>query len=1512
MTESKQSADGMEVASGNMSGDAQSPLEAGGLSNEDMDKADVEVDEVEDGSPLEEPAGKPERLRQRSVRKPSYAEDADEDMDWESDDAREKDIEQSSSKKKKKKQKADSCSVCGLGDKLISCSTCPEAYHLGCLNPPFKVAPRGRWSCPQCVDPLSEIEKFLDCQMRAPASSDDTVNPSSESLTRQYLVKWKSRSHLHCSWVPEVELERAVKVYSGLKMKLNNFRRQMDSTRGLNALEDDWAPVRSEWTTVEKVLDSRQTGNVKEFLVKWKELGYDDISWEVEEDIATFQAQIDRFNKIKSRRAITPKKRKGAGNDREVFKKRKDFKAFDETPKCLTGGVLHPYQLEGLNFLRFAWQQGQHVILADEMGLGKTIQSISFLASLMDEGVSLPHLVVAPLSTLRNWEREFSTWTPQINVVMYVGSGQSRAVIRELEFYLPKDKAPPKKKKQKKKPVSVKQSKQDRIKFDVLLTSYEMINLDSTVLKSIKWECLIVDEGHRLKNKDSKLFQTLHQYTTRHRVLLTGTPLQNNLDELFMLMHFLDAGKFARLEDFQEQFKDLSQEEQVGRLHKMLAPHLLRRVKKDVMKDLPPKKELILRVELSPLQKDYYKAILTRNYQLLSRRGGPQISLNNVVMELRKLCGHPYLLPGVEEEMKKAKDTYRQLLEASGKLLLMDKMMVKLKAEGHRVLIYSQFKIMLDIIEDWLSLKKWSYERIDGNISGAERQIRIDRFNAPNSKRFCFLLSTRAGGLGINLATADTVIIYDSDWNPHADLQAMARAHRLGQTNKVMIYRLVTRGTIEERMMQMTKKKMVLEHLVVGRLKNQQVLNQEELDDILRYGAKELFADENDENKKSQQIHYDDAAIDRLLDRSQIEDDEVAPDEEDTDLLKAFKVANFEYVGEEETSKEAVGNQDSKELDPEAKAKYWDELLKQRYEEQQQRDAAAELGKGKRARKQVVPSIEDDLAGMASVSSDDEDEEPATDTAGLETGISVKETTDGSEKRLPIPKKKPKVESSETPGPTPLIQGEGKSLKILGFNRKQRAAFVQILMRFGLGDFSWSEFLPRMKPKTAEEIKEYGTLFLTHIAEDISESPTFSDGVPKEGLRIQDVLVRLAILHLIQDKVKDFRDGSTTPLFSDDVYKRHPSLVNARFWKESQDWKLLQAILKHGYGRWQEIIDDAQLELKSFISKELQLPSSGSGLVLDGSRSPTKMLVQEITRIPKEEDPKQAVGMNSIQAAGQDDAGTGSSNADRQEDQRIHKRMVEFLKKRVALLEKALNVEYHQESMDEQKGEDENAEDVSLIDTQDAGNDAQMDLPRHQSPVLILLAPEEISAHAYDNEPRRLEVARIFNEICKMVNECEGDAAETYTGNKAAGVRLRKSSRQIDGLCIDMRKAFVALHPSGAPTERCTSDQSVFGTSILGEDADALSEENDEDMDVELDSDGDVPPTAFRSLQKQEACQSSDRQQTVLENINSLYSPNTGLRGGTDLTAMGGVPALSTPQNSNIPRWSSSVVVLDD
>ena len=238
---------------------------------------------------------------------------------------------------------------------------------------------------------------------------------------------------------------------------------------------------------------------------------------------------------------------------------------------------------------------------------------------------------------------------------------------------------------------------------------------------------------------------------------------------------------------------------------------MLRRLKADVLKSMPTKSEFIVRVELSPLQKKYYKYILTRNYEALNpKSGGATCSLLNIMMDLKKCCNHPYLFPaGAEEAPLAGGGNYevQALIKAAGKLVLLSKMLKLLKTQGHRVLIFSQMTRMLDILEDYLEGEGYKYERIDGAITGALRQEAIDRFNAPGAPQFVFLLSTRAGGLGINLATADTVIIYDSDWNPHNDIQAFSRAHRIGQTNKVMIYRFVTRNSVEERVTQVPRGK---------------------------------------------------------------------------------------------------------------------------------------------------------------------------------------------------------------------------------------------------------------------------------------------------------------------------------------------------------------------------------------------------------------------------------------------------------------------------------------------------------------------------------------------------------------------------------------------------------------------------------------------------------------------------------------------------------------------------------
>ncbi|KAK9068358.1 hypothetical protein SSX86_012470 [Deinandra increscens subsp. villosa] len=1325
-----------------------------------------------------------ERLRVRSDSKPRYSVDESDD---ESDLLGKSKISEQFQRIVRDDAVEESCNSCGESGNLLVCETCTYEYHPKCLVPPLKAPLPTTWRCPKCVNPLNDIEKILDCEMRPTVADDSDASKlgSKQIFVKQYLVKWKGLSYLHCTWVPEKEFIKAYKELPRLRTKVNNFRKQMPVG---NNSEDDFVAIRPEYTMVDRILACRQEEDEeKEYYVKWVGLNYDECYWESESDISSFQQQIENFNRLQSRYRKFRKQKSNFRDGVDSKKKSKEFLQFEKSE-------LHPYQLEGLNFLRFSWSKQTHVILADEMGLGKTIQSIAFLASLYEENVS-PHLVVAPLSTLRNWEREFATWAPHMNVVMYVGTAAARTVIRDYEFYFPRSH---KKDKKKKSSHGMTESNQERIKFDVLLTSYEMINIDNGSLKAIHWETMIVDEGHRLKNKDSKLFSALKQFNTRHRTLLTGTPLQNNLDELFMLMHFLDAGKFGSLEEFQEEFKDINQEEQVSRLHKMLAPHLLRRLKKDVMKKLPPKKELILRVELSSKQKEYYKAILTRNYQLLTRRGGAHISLINVVMELRKLCCHPFMLEGVEPE--DTNEFYKQLSETSGKLQLLDKMMVKLKEQGHRVLIYTQFQHMLDLLEDYCNNKKWLYERIDGKVSGGERQVRIDRFNAAGSSRFCFLLSTRAGGLGINLATADTVIIYDSDWNPHADLQAMARAHRLGQKNKVMIFRLITRGTIEERMMELTKKKMVLEHLVVGKLKNQNI-NQEELDDIIRYGSKELFADENDEATKSRQIHYDDAAIDRLLNRDYTEEENAAMDDTEEDgFLKAFKVANFEYIDEAESIMEEEIQEPLAENKNAAnnieKSSYWEELLKDKYEVHKVEEFNS-MGKGKRSRKQMVSVEDDDLAGLEDVSSDADD--------NYEVELSDGENSGGlAPSRKPY-RKKTRVDNAES---LPLMEGEGRAFRVLGFNQSQRAQFVQILMRscydtnliismnsmnikfvevycrFGVGDFDWAEFTSRLKQKSYEEIKVYGTLFLSHISEDITDAATFSDGIPKEGLRIEDVLVRIAVLLLVRDKVKYSSENPSAPLFTDDIICRYPGLRGLKFWKDEHDRTLLRAVLKHGYGKWQAIVDDKDLRILEVIGQELNLPSVN--LSVPGASQP------QVTAPAGG-----SLDGQTVASGGQPQDPAASNNA-LYHFREMQRRVVEFVKKRVILLEKGLNAEYQKEYFGDEKPNEIRSDDMDaeqkVVDRPTASQNGTSSQMTGQLPQIKAISAEEISAAACDDKTDRLAMAHLYNElkdyfsiwiyyVCARYLEGNAvDSVETYMAKKPAGLNLKKNLQPLEAI----------------------------------------------------------------------------------------------------------------------------------
>ncbi|XP_010247117.1 PREDICTED: chromatin structure-remodeling complex protein SYD isoform X2 [Nelumbo nucifera] len=462
-----------------------------------------------------------------------------------------------------------------------------------------------------------------------------------------------------------------------------------------------------------------------------------------------------------------------------------------EQPTCLQGGKLREYQMNGLRWLVSLYNNNLNGILADEMGLGKTVQVIALICYLMetknDRG---PFLVVVPSSVLPGWESELSFWAPGINKIAYAG--------------------PPEERRRLFKDMIVHQ------KFNVLLTTYEylMNKHDRPKLSKIQWHYIIIDEGHRIKNASCKLNADLRHYQSYHKLLLTGTPLQNNLDELWALLNFLLPNIFNSSEDFSQWFNKpfessgdnspdealLSEEENlliINRLHQVLRPFVLRRLKHKVENELPEKIERLVRCEASAYQKLLMKRVEDNLGSIGNSKGR---SVHNSVMELRNICNHPYLsqLHADEVDSFIPKHYLPPIVRLCGKLEMLDRLLPKLKATDHRVLFFSTMTRLLDVMEEYLHWKRYKYLRLDGHTSGNERGALIEEFNRPDSPAFIFLLSIRAGGVGVNLQAADTVIIFDTDWNPQVDLQAQARAHRIGQKRDVLVLRLETVRTVEE------------------------------------------------------------------------------------------------------------------------------------------------------------------------------------------------------------------------------------------------------------------------------------------------------------------------------------------------------------------------------------------------------------------------------------------------------------------------------------------------------------------------------------------------------------------------------------------------------------------------------------------------------------------------------------------------------------------------------------------
>ncbi|KAM9483665.1 chromodomain-helicase-DNA-binding protein 6 isoform 2-T2 [Clarias gariepinus] len=698
-------------------------------------------------------------------------------------------------------------------------------------------------------DEANIIEKILS--VRTVKKETFPGEPAEES--EEFYVKYRNFSYLHCKWATLEELEKDPRIHQKIK-RFRNKQAQMKHI--FSELDEDL--FNPDYVEVDRVLEiaittDTETGEeVTHYLVKWCSLSYEESTWELQEDVDP--VKIREFEELKKIPELTPVERPSP----------EKWQKLEQSREYRNGNQLREYQLEGMNWLLFNWYNRKNCILADEMGLGKTIQSITFLYEIFLMGLRGPFLIIAPLSTITNWEREFRTWT-KINVIVYHGSQISRQMILQYEMFH--------------------RDEQGNVipggfKFHGVITTFEMIMADCPELKKVNWCCVVIDEAHRLKNRNCKLLEGLKLMNLEHKVLLTGTPLQNSVEELFSLLNFLEPVQFPSESSFLEEFGDLKTEEQVKKLQAILKPMMLRRLKDDVEKNLAPKEETIIEVELTNIQKKYYRAILEKNFSFLAK-GANQHNMPNLIntmMELRKCCNHPYLITGAEEKIL---DSFRKnhnpdapdfqlqaMIQAAGKLVLIDKLLPKLIAGGHKVLVFSQMVRCLDILEDYLIQRRYTYERIDGRVRGNLRQAAIDRFCKVDSDRFVFLLCTRAGGLGINLTAADTCIIFDSDWNPQNDLQAQARCHRIGQSKAVKVYRLITRNSYEREMFDKASLKLGLDKAVLqdinrkGSLNGVQQLSKIEVEDLLRKGAYGALMDEEDEGSK-----FCEEDIDQILQR---------------------------------------------------------------------------------------------------------------------------------------------------------------------------------------------------------------------------------------------------------------------------------------------------------------------------------------------------------------------------------------------------------------------------------------------------------------------------------------------------------------------------------------------------------------------------------------------------------------------------------------------------------------------
>jgi chromodomain-helicase-DNA-binding protein 1 len=956
----------------------------------------------------------------------------------------------------------------------------------------------------------------------------------------EFYIKWQGKSHYHATWETAESLakcrsSRRVDNYFRKVMDdfhLNNNpdvppedkeKWNLDRERDVEALED--------YKKVERIIGRRDGDDGPEYLVKWKRLFYDSCTWESESLIK--EIALDDLDTFLDRANMTVTCNKKEMNPAT----RSPFVPIAASPDFLQYGQLKEFQVTGVNFMAFNWTRNQNVVLADEMGLGKTVQTVAFINWLRrTRQQGGPFIVVVPLSTLPAWAETFDNWTPDVQYVVYNGNEAARNIIREYELLQDANPRKP--------------------KFNVLLTTYEYVLLDAAFLSQIPWQFMAVDEAHRLKNRESQLYAKLLEFKSPCRLLITGTPVQNNLAELSALMDFLNPG----LVDIEADM-DLNSEaasEKLAQLREAIKPLILRRTKSKVETDLPPKTEKIIRVELSDVQLEYYKNILTKNYAALNEgANGQKQSLLNIMMELKKASNHPFMFPNAEakllESSSRREDILRTMITSSGKMMLLDQLLAKLKRDGHRVLIFSQMVKMLDILGEYMEYRGYQYQRLDGTIAAGPRRLAMDHFNAPDSADFAFLLSTRAGGLGINLMTADTVVLFDSDWNPQADLQAMARAHRIGQTKPVSVYRLVSKDTIEEEVLERARNKLLLEFITIQRgltdkeayqNKHARAVGEptgtDDISRILKRRGQKMF-EQTDNQKKLEQLDIESVLANAEL--HQTEQSETLEGDGGEEFLKSFEFVDVKV--DELSWDDIIPKEQLEELKADEKRKADERYL-------------AEVIEQNRPRKRLPPG--DDL--------DEREERKAKRQARAQVNAEIADVSDSDESADPK---------------RPLVEKEYRHL-LRAFLRygdidDREKDVIREARLLGRDKDTVKAALREITGKAASLVKE-DTERLDAL-ERAGKVPTKKEkkavlfdlhGVKRlNAYTIVERPVEMRILSEATSTVKDYKSFRVPEASKKADY--------SCAWGAREDGMLCVGIARHGYGAWPQIRDDAELGL---------------------------------------------------------------------------------------------------------------------------------------------------------------------------------------------------------------------------------------------------------------------------------------------------------------------------------------------